>query len=401
MLQSVKIQRRQSELREHANALAAKDQPTEDETRQMSEIDGEYRQNEARYRAALIAEDSERREAGEELETREGRQWGDLVAGFEVRQVAAALDHGYQLTGATAEVVAEMRAQGQYTGIPMPLEALETRNTVSGDLPDPKQTRPIFDRLFPSSVAARLGINSMSIPQGSVEYPVATQGAVSGWAATEGGDGPAATAYQTAETVLSPDHTLIAHMRLTRKAVKQVAGTEQAVRRDMAASIGAELDRAILVGSGASGQPTGLLDLATGSGTWAATWATVRAEVVAFMEANAISDPASVRMAITPAMWSALDDAIFDAGSGITEWQRLTGGVGAPALSTQLPADTALMAVTAGGLSPAYLGLWGGVDMVRDPYTDAHSGGLRLTALLTVDLAVPRPVQLRKLVDGS
>jgi len=398
MLESKKLELRRSEIRQALAELAAKPEPTEDEVSSMESLDKEYRTAETRYRAALVAEDTERREAGADLETREGREWSDMLSGFEVRQIVAALDHGHQIDGATGEIVAEMRSQGQYQGIPMPLEALEQRNTVSADLVDPKATRPIFDRLFPTSVAARLGVNSISIPQGSVEYPVATQGAVAGWAATEGGNVPNATAFQTAETMLSPDHTLGAHMRISRKAVKQTGGLEQAIRRDMSAAIGAELDRAILVGSGASGEPTGLVDVATGTGTWAATWATVRAEVVAFMEANAISDPSAVRMAITPAMWSALDDAIFDAGSGITEWQRLTGGVGAPALSTQLSADTALLAVTAGGLSPAFLGLWGGVDVIRDPYSDAQSGGLRITGLMTVDLKVPRPVQLRKLV---
>ncbi len=189
-------------------------------------------------------------------------------------------------------------------------------------------------------------------------------------------------------------------MRISRKAVKRVGGgLETATRRDMAAAFGAELDPA-LIGSGSDGQPAGLLGLATGSGSWSATRATVRAEVAALMTANTISDSSAVRMAITPAMWSALDDAIWDAGSGITEWARLIGGVRAPALSTQLPANTALMAVTAGGLSPAYLGLWGGVDMIRDPYSDAQSWGIRLTDLLTVDLAVPRPLQLRKLVPA-
>jgi len=213
---------------------------------------------------------------------------------------------------------------------------------------------------------------------------------------------PNATAFQTTETVLSPDHTLGAHMRISRKAVKQVGGgLEQAIRRDMAAAIGAELDRAILIGDGADGEPTGLLDTATGSGEWAATWAAVRTEVVAFMTANAISDPSAVRMVITPAMWSDLDDAIWDAGSGITEWQRLTGGIGAPVLSTQMTADTALLSVSAGGLAPAYLGMWGGVDLIRDPFSDAQSGGLRLTGLMTVDLKVPRAIQLRKLVAGT
>ena len=190
MLESTKIQRRQSEIRQQLAELVAKPEPGEDETRSMETLDAEYRRNETRYRAALTAEDEERREAGGELETRSEREYADLLAAFEVRQVVAALDHGGQLTGQTAEIVQEMRSAGQYQGVPVPLEALETRSTVSGDLVDPKQTRPIFDRLFPQSVAARLGVNSVSIPQGSLEYPVATQGAVAGWAASEGGDVP-------------------------------------------------------------------------------------------------------------------------------------------------------------------------------------------------------------------
>ena len=399
MLESAKVQRRQSEIRQALAELAGAETLTDETRSKIDELDREFQDNERRFRAALVAESEEREAAKGELETREERQWGELVGAFEVRQVVAALDHGHQITGQTGEVVAEMRAQGQYQGIPLPLEALETRNTVSGDLVDPKRTQGIFDRLFPASVAGRLGVNSVSIPFGSQEYPVATQGAVAGWAATEGGDVPSATAFQTTETVLSPDQTLGAHMRISRKAVKQTGnGLEEAVRRDMAAAIGAELDRAILVGDGTGGALTGLVDLASGSGTWAATWPAVRAEVIEFMTANAVADPASVRMAITPAMWAALDDAIFDAGSGITEWQRLTGGMGAPILSTQLSADTALLSVTSNGLSPAYLGIWGNsLDVIRDPFSDAASGGLRLTGLMTVDLAVPRAVQLRKL----
>ena len=402
MLESVKIQKRQSEIRQELSSLVGKQNPDDNETRSIDTLSAEYETNEKRFRAALISEDTERRSAGQELENREDKQFADLIGKFEVRQIVAALDHGATLSGETAEVVQEMRSQGQYTGMPIPLEALEQRNTVSGGVVDPKVTRPIFDRLFPNSVASRLGVQSVQIPQGNVEYPVATQGAVAGWAATEGGNVPNANAFQTSETVLSPNQTLGAHMRITRKAVKQTGnGLELAIRRDMASAIGAELDRAILVGDGSAGSLTGLTELATVGGNWAATWAAVRAEVVAFMEANAISDPSQVNMAITPAMWSDLDDAIWDSGSGITEWQRLTGGIGAPALSTNLTADTALLSVTAAGLSPAYLGLWGGVDVIRDPYTDAQSGGLRLTGLLTVDLAVPRAIQLRVLNGGS
>jgi hypothetical protein len=42
-----------------------------------------------------------------------------------------------------------------------------------------------------------------------------------------------------------------------------------------------------------------------------------------------------------------------------------------------------------------FVGTWGAIDMIRDPYSDAQSGGLRLTALATMDVTVARPVQLR------
>src|SRR3546814_12561596 len=89
--------------------LVGKDKPTEDETRSMETLDAEYRQNEVRYRAALIAEDTERRDAGEELETRGDREYADLLRRFEVRQVALHYDAGRQLEGATAAIVHELR----------------------------------------------------------------------------------------------------------------------------------------------------------------------------------------------------------------------------------------------------------------------------------------------------
>lgn len=117
MLDSVKIARRQSEIRQTLSELVGKDHPTEDETRRMEELDREYRSNETRYRAALVAEDEERRDAGAELESRSAQEWSDLMAGFEMRQVALALDEGRQLDGKTAEIVSELRSAGGFRGI--------------------------------------------------------------------------------------------------------------------------------------------------------------------------------------------------------------------------------------------------------------------------------------------
>lgn len=404
MLDSVRLQRRQSEIRQSLSELVGKPELSEDETRSMETLDAEYRANEVKYRAALIAEDTERREAKDELETRSADEWNELVGGFELRQVAFALDEGKALSGATKEVIEEMRNSGGYQGIPIPYAALETRagETVSGaDLPEPRRIRPIIDRLFPGSVASRLGVESITIEQGELAFPVATAGAVFGWQADEISNVGAASPYQTAERSLNPDHTGGAQMVITRKALKQSgAGLEQAIRRDLNAVIGAEIDRMVINGSGAAGEPLGIIPGAATYGITstavgaAATWGAFRAEVVAFMAANAITSPSQVKLAFPPAIWSDLDDTLIT-GTAVSEWDRLIRHISNPATSNVIPAATAIMTANVQGIAPGYLGLYGGVDLIRDPYTKAASGSLVLTGLVTADFTVPRGLQTR------
>jgi HK97 family phage major capsid protein len=412
MLDSVKIQRRQSEIRQTLAELVGKDKPTDDETRAMADLDGEYRANETRYRAALITEDTERREAGADLETREGRQWADLVAGFELRQVVLALHEGRNIDGRTAEVVTELRNAGGYRGVPVPWAALETRNTVSTGTPDPISTRPIIDRLFPDSMAGRMGAQMISIDSGAAEWPVTTSAVSAGWAATEGGNVAGPTAYTTADRTLKPDHNLGVQMRITRKALQQSgAALETAIRRDMQGAMGQEMDRAVFLGTGADGQPLGVITGASTYGITAtavnalATWAAFRAGVTAFMVANAASGPGSVRAMIRPELWNYMDGILVGDGGFKFEYDRLRESLGSANMtSNALPAPaggtlatTSLLTTTTGGVAPVFVGTWGAVDMIRDPYTDAQAGGLRITALATMDVTVARPVQLRVL----
>lgn len=403
MLDSVKIARRQSEIRQALAGLVGKESPTEDETRSMESMDQEYRGNETRYRAALIAEDTERREAGADLETRSDREYAELVGRFELRQVALALDEGKALSGATKEVVDELRSKGGYQGVPVPLAALETRagETVAAGVPNPVTLRPIIDRLFPASVASKLGVQSINITSGELAFPVATAGAVFGWQTTELANVGAAQTFATTERSLNPDQTGGAQMVISRKALKQSGeGLEQAIRRDLNAVIGAELDRVVISGSGAAGQPLGIIPGAATYGITStavgatATWAAFRAQIVAFMEANAISAPGQVNLAFDPTIWAELDAALIS-GTAVSEWDRLTKHVGTPAISNVIPDKTAILTATVQGVAPGYLGIYGGVDLIRDPYTKAQSGQLVLTGLVTADFTVPRGTQTR------
>ncbi|NDK35379.1 phage major capsid protein [Rhodovulum sulfidophilum] len=415
MLESVKITRRQSEIRQSLAELAGKDSPSEDEIRSMDELDREYRQNETRYRAALIAEDTERREAGADLETRSAQDWANLMAGFELRQVALALDEGRQLDGQTAEIVSELRSAGGFRGIPVPWQALEARagETVSADTPSATQLRPIIDRLFPDSVAARMGAQMLSIESGAVEWPVTTSAVSAGWADGEGGTVAGPTAFTTANRAMKPDHNLGVQMRITRKTLKQSgAALEQAVRRDMSGAMGMELDRAAFLGTGEGGQPLGVIAGAAAYGIRetavgaVASWGAFRSAVTRFMTANTAGSPGAVRALIRPELWDFLDGALIE-GTAVSEWDRLVKNIPAgniamthnalAAPSGNPLATASLLTTAAGGVAPIFIGAWGAVDMIRDPFSDAQSGGLRITALATMDVTVARPAQLEVL----
>lgn len=409
MLESVKISRRQSEIRQELATLAGKESPTEDETRSMDTLDAEYRTNETRYRAALIGEDTERREAGEELETRSESEWNTLLGSFEMRQVALSLDEGRKLDGATAEIVEELREKGGYRGVPVPWEALEMRagETTADGTPNPMRTAPIIDRLFADSAATRMGGRMINVGVGEMEYPVTTSAVSAGWVGGEGQDAPGPFQYTTLDRPMKPDNTLGINMKLTRKALKQSgAGLEQAVRRDMNGAISVALDAAVFQGSGAAGQPTGLFAGAAGWGITetaidaAASYAAFRAAAVRFMTANAANGPSAVNLLLRPEIFDGMDDALI-AGTAISEWDRLVAKFGKVHMSSNAlaapvgdPAESlAIMTTSIGGVPPFFVGTWGAVDLIRDPYSDAQSGGLRLTALTTVDTTVSRSVQ--------
>lgn len=410
MLNSVRIQRRQSEIREALAALVGKEKPDENETRQMTELDNEYRQNETRYRAALIAEDEERRTAGADLETRSDREWQDMMRGFQVRQIALHYDEGRALDGATAEIVSELRSKGGYRGIPVPWEALETRagETVASGTPNPMRTAPIIDRLFAGSVAAQMGGQMVNVDMGDLEYPVTSSAVSAGWATSETGNVAGPTAYTTVDRPLKPDHTLGIQMRLTRKTMKQSgAGLEQAVRRDMNGAISEAMDAAVFQGSGSSGEPTGIFAGASG---WsitdtdvsaAADYSVFRSAAVRFMTANAATGPGAVNLLVRPEIFDSMDDTLITS-TAVSEWDRLTARIGKVVLSSNAlaaPAGSpleskAVLTTTVGGIAPFFVATWGAVDIVRDPYSDAQSGGLRLTALTTMDVTISRAAQI-------
>lgn len=413
MLLSQKISKRQSEVRESLATLAAVENPTEEQVTEMRSLDTEYTQNEVKYRAALVSESEEREEAKGELENRSEREFAELVDKFEVRQIALALDEGAALSGETNEVVTELRSKGGFQGIPVPFAALSLEQrageTIASGTPDPVKTRPIVDQLFAQSVASRMGAQIITIDHGEREVPVVTQGVTVGWQSSETGDVASPQAFQTVDRNLAPDYTMGAQMTVTRKSMKQSGPElERAIRRDANSAIGVELDRVAFLGSGSSGEPLGIV---AGQSTYgidlntinaAASYGAFRAAGVEFMGRNSANSFKDIRLLFRHELINTLDAAVFETGGGITEYDFiskrfgsvLTTGNALAAPSGSPLESKAVMTTSIGGVAPFTVALWGAADVIRDPYSSASSGALKLTFLVTTDVTVIRPAQI-------
>jgi len=133
----------------------------------------------------------------------------------------------------------------------------------------------------------------------------------------------------------------------------------------------------------------------------AASYAAFRSAAVRFMTGNAASGPGVVNLLLRPEVFDGMDDDLIT-GTATSEWDRLVAKIGNVVMTTNgiaIPsgdpaASNALLTTATNGVAPVFCGMWGAVDVIRDPYSDAKSGQLRLTALTTMDVTVARGVQL-------
>jgi hypothetical protein len=257
-----------------------------------------------------------------------------------------------------------------------------------------------------------MGAQMIAIDTGLVEYPLTTSSVTAGWADGETANTAGPTTFATTERVLSPDHNVGIQVKLTRKSLKQSGDAlEQAVRRDINGTMQAVLDAGTFNGTGANGQPLGVIagQSTYGYGTTAvsadASAAAFRNVAATFIGANAANGPGAVKVLMHPATWAFMDSELVS-GTAVSQWDLHLRNFPAAnnVLSTlaTLTAGTpdtsvALLTTSAGGVSPIFVGAWGGIDLIRDPYSDAQSGMLRLTALATIDVAISRAAQLHLL----
>ena len=263
-------------------------------------------------------------------------------------------------------------------------------HTVSTDL----LANATVELLRNRSVCAALGARQMAGLVGNVAIPRQTSGAAAYWLAESGAPTESQPAFD--QLSLSPK-TVGAYVDISRRLLKQSSlDIEQFVRGDLAQSLATAIDAAALSGSGASNQPTGLLNTSgLTATTGAVSWSTLVALETSAATANA-SD-ANAGYLINPAQLGTLKTTLKSAGlAGYllegaaipdTPFRGTIGGLRV-AVSNQMTAGK--IAFTS-DWSELAVASWGVLDINIDTATFSNSGGVRIVALQDVDIAIRHP----------
>jgi len=257
----------------------------------------------------------------------------------------------------------------------------------------------LIDVLRNRSVVMGLGATTLEGLVGDVAIPRVTSGSASAWISTEGGNA-AQSDPQFDQVTMSPK-TAGTYTEVTRQLLQQSSiGLEAFLRNDLAQGMATLIDAGALYGSGSSGQPTGV---ANTSGINAPT--AFAAAVPTFAEIIDMETQVDVDNALVGTLAYLTDpttrgglkskDKGTDTGQFVWMGNEVNGYNAV--VSNQVTAGDVFF----GNWADVVIGLWGGLDILVDPYTNSLSGTVRIVAHQSVDVAVRHAVSFAYNNDGA
>ena len=289
-------------------------------------------------------------------------------------------------------------------GIMLPAEVLRTwkqRDINSSDdstlIAEDYRGGDFIDVLRNSSSVMQAGATMLRGLQGNVVIPKKTAASSGGWIATEGA--AAAESEFTSGSVTMSPKVIGAFTDATRLLLQQSSlDVENLIRDDLTQSIATAIDLGALAGSGTSGQPTGISATSgINTTTFAAanpTWAEIVAMESAVANDNALNG--SLGYICRPADFGTLKTTEKATGTAqfVVSPDNSMNGYNVIRSNQVTSGDFYF-----GNFADLLIGMYGGLDITVDPYALSTSGGVRIVALQTVDVAVRHAVSFCKSSD--
>lgn len=301
-------------------------------------------------------------------------------------------------------------------GIMVPLDVLKrdlnvTTSTAGGHtVATDLMAGSFIDMLRNAQVISGLGVQYLTGLVDKIAIPRQTGGATAYWVAESGSPTESQQAFD--QVTMAPK-TVGAFTDISRKLLLQSSiDVEAFVQRDLATTLGLAIQQAALVGGG-SNEPTGILstvgigDVAGGTDGGAPAWANIVELETDVSVANAdvgtlaYLTNAKVRGKLkTTSKVSGQNGFIWEGGNTPLNGYRAAVTNAMPSNLTKGTANSICSAILFGNWADLIIGMWGGLDILVDPYTGGTAGTVRIVTLQDVDVAVRQALSFSAMKDA-
>ncbi len=414
------------EMSEHRSTLAeavktinaaaeAGNDPPEDRVAEADKLTRDIRGLEVRYRAALLAEEEEDRKAADGDPNAEGNKLRQLETRASVAAFMAEAVTGKDVAGAEAEYRAELMGDAAAAGyLPIRLLMTDEVRHLSGQPVEHRAVTPvaadaiglgsqadILPRIFQRSVAGALGVAMPSVPMGVRTWPTMTSGTSATMQEPSGEQAAEAGAFTGRE--LGPKR-LTGSYEFRVEDMQLLRGLEDTLRRDLRMVISDQMDFQIIQGDAAGASVagfmsgvahTGIADPAA-PGAGAFDYDDFRAAFTAGVDGFYSYALGDIRAVIGPGTYGRCETRYRANNTDDTVYAVMARQAGGLRVARRMPAsdagkvEDAIFSRAAFPGTTAVAPVWEAVQLIRDPYTKAQSGEVRITMLMLWNFAVIR-----------
>lgn len=315
---------------------------------------------------------------------------------------------------ASAAVAVQLRREPQGFFVPADWaqrDLVVGTNTAGGHTVQTELLAQSFIELLRSRMVVRqAGATTLSDLQGNIAIPRQTGGATAYWVAENGAPTESQQAFD--QVAMTPK-TVGAFTDISRRLLMQSSlDVESFVRTDLATVLALAMDLASLHGSGSSNQPTGIAatsgigSVAGGTNGLAPAWShLVSLETEVAIDNADIGNLSYITNAKVRGKLKQVEKA---ANTGLFLWMDGAEPInGYPAYISNQVSSALTKGTSSGVCSAIFFGnwadliiaLWGGLDILVDPYTGSTAGTVRVVALQDVDIAVRHPESFAAMLD--
>jgi len=390
-------------------SAAAGSEPAAEDVGKADGLTREIRALEVRYRAAVLKEEEEDRAAEAGDPNAPNAKLAELRAKCSVTAFMHEAVSGNETAGPEAEYRAEVLGDASAAGF-VPIEFFagredraETRDTeqravtpVADSATGLGSQADILPRIFTRSVAAGLGVGMPSVPMGVRTWPIMTGGTTASMQAPSGKQ--EAVAGQFKGETLGPVR-LTGSYEFRVEDLQLLRGLEDALRRDLRMVLSDKMDDQVINGDGNAPNVPGMIG-ANGipAGPNAAA-AAAGYEVFVQAFTGGVNGLYSFGLGDIRSVWGAetyqhaetlyrannTDDTVY------AVMQRRSGGIRVTNRIAAGKVQDAIFARAAFPGTTAVAPVWSAVQMIRDPYSLAQQGEVRITMLMLWNFKVIRP----------